>query len=311
MNNHDVVVYVDDSDAAMSAVRWAAQEASMSGSGLHLVAVYDDRPPLVSWAFPDELGPDTIRYLYTRLDEAQIVARRAMDTERHDEATVETELARGDTTDILVDRSTRAEVIVVPSTGFSPHDPVSPYPTLLARSSCPLVVVGEDSADGLSPLGAQIIVGVDGSPASAAAIARAFVEADRRGALLHAVHVWDVDHHASVFAEGAPAGAGQTAERAVVAESLAGYAQDFPDVPTVMSTVYDDPVECLTRMSMRADLVIVGSRECDIRQLLEDEALLALPQAPKHEQCPDTSLLESLKSEKVSPFAGLKNLKSE
>jgi len=57
--------------------------------------------------------------------------------------------------------------------------------------------------------------------------------------------------------------------------------------------------------------VIVGSHECDIRQLLEDEALLALPQAPKHEVCPDTSLLEGLKSEKVSPFAALKSLKSE
>ena len=57
--------------------------------------------------------------------------------------------------------------------------------------------------------------------------------------------------------------------------------------------------------------VIVGSRECDIRQLLEDEALLALPQAPKHEVCPDTKLLDGLKTEKVSPFAALKNLKSE
>lgn len=57
--------------------------------------------------------------------------------------------------------------------------------------------------------------------------------------------------------------------------------------------------------------VIVGSRECDIRQLLEDEALLALPQAPKHEVCPDTQLLDALKTEKVSPFAALKNLKSE
>ena len=57
--------------------------------------------------------------------------------------------------------------------------------------------------------------------------------------------------------------------------------------------------------------VIVGSTSCDIRDLLEDEALLALPQAPKHEVCPDASLLDSLKSEKVSPFAGLKNLKSE
>jgi uncharacterized protein len=57
--------------------------------------------------------------------------------------------------------------------------------------------------------------------------------------------------------------------------------------------------------------VIVGSNCCDIRDLLEDEALLALPQAPKHEVCPDTSLLDAVKSEKVSPFAGLKNLKSE
>lgn len=57
--------------------------------------------------------------------------------------------------------------------------------------------------------------------------------------------------------------------------------------------------------------VIVGSHTADLLQLLEDEALLALPQAPKHQVCPDTSLLDALKSEKVSPFAGLKNLKSE
>ena len=57
--------------------------------------------------------------------------------------------------------------------------------------------------------------------------------------------------------------------------------------------------------------VIVGSQSCDIMQLLEDEALLALPQAPKHEVCPDTTLVDSVKSEKVSPFAALKGLKSE
>jgi uncharacterized protein len=57
--------------------------------------------------------------------------------------------------------------------------------------------------------------------------------------------------------------------------------------------------------------VIVGSHSCDLMQLLEDEALLALPQAPKHEVCPDTKLLDALKSDKVSPFAALKNLKPE
>ena len=55
--------------------------------------------------------------------------------------------------------------------------------------------------------------------------------------------------------------------------------------------------------------VIVGSRTCDIRDLIEDEALLALPQVPKHEVCPDSKLLDMLKSEKPSPFAGLKDLK--
>ncbi|UOD30158.1 DUF177 domain-containing protein [Massilia violaceinigra] len=57
--------------------------------------------------------------------------------------------------------------------------------------------------------------------------------------------------------------------------------------------------------------VIVGSRECDIRDLFEDEALLALPQVPKHDVCPDSKLLDAVKSDKPSPFAGLKNLKPE
>lgn len=57
--------------------------------------------------------------------------------------------------------------------------------------------------------------------------------------------------------------------------------------------------------------VIVGSRSQDVRELIEDEALLALPQVPKHETCPDSALLDLLKTDKPSPFAGLKGLKSE
>ena len=57
--------------------------------------------------------------------------------------------------------------------------------------------------------------------------------------------------------------------------------------------------------------VIVGSRSCDIRDLIEDEALLALPQVPKHEVCPDSVLLDVQKSAKPSPFAGLKDMQSE
>ena len=56
--------------------------------------------------------------------------------------------------------------------------------------------------------------------------------------------------------------------------------------------------------------VIVGSRSMDLLDLVEDEALLALPHTPKHEVCPDSALLEKAKSEKLSPFDALKGLKS-
>ena len=56
--------------------------------------------------------------------------------------------------------------------------------------------------------------------------------------------------------------------------------------------------------------VILGSAVFNVLELIEDEALLALPLAPKHDICPDPKDLERLKaSSKPSPFAVLKNLK--
>ncbi|MES2264215.1 MAG: YceD family protein [Pseudomonadota bacterium] len=55
--------------------------------------------------------------------------------------------------------------------------------------------------------------------------------------------------------------------------------------------------------------VIVGTRSMDLLDLVEDEALLALPHTPKHDVCPDSAPLDATASEKKSPFAGLKDLK--
>jgi uncharacterized protein len=55
--------------------------------------------------------------------------------------------------------------------------------------------------------------------------------------------------------------------------------------------------------------VIVGTRSMNLLDLVEDEALLALPQAPKHDVCPGTTLLDGLQSDKKSPFDALKALK--
>jgi uncharacterized protein len=56
--------------------------------------------------------------------------------------------------------------------------------------------------------------------------------------------------------------------------------------------------------------VIVGSSNFDIAQVIEDEALLAIPLSPKHDACPEHLVSATEKdAEKVSPFAVLKNLK--
>lgn len=55
--------------------------------------------------------------------------------------------------------------------------------------------------------------------------------------------------------------------------------------------------------------VIVGDAAFDVGVLVEDEALLALPVAPKHDVCSGHVAAEVVAAEKVSPFSVLKNLK--
>ena len=49
-----------------------------------------------------------------------------------------------------------------------------------------------------------------------------------------------------------------------------------------------------------------------VMELVEDEALLALPLSPRHEACPDKAAIEVLDEvKKPSPFAVLKNIKQQ
>jgi uncharacterized protein len=77
-------------------------------------------------------------------------------------------------------------------------------------------------------------------------------------------------------------------------------ANDESSADAIEALLDDDAVE-----------VIVGSRTFNIADLIEDEALLAVPGSPKHEACPDKLMpgASGTAEEKVSPFAALKNLK--
>jgi uncharacterized protein len=85
----------------------------------------------------------------------------------------------------------------------------------------------------------------------------------------------------------------------IQSESTLVLAPDEKNADEIDKLLDDDMVE-----------VIVGARDFDIVRLIEDEALLALPLAPKHAICPDNAALDALKgAKKDSPFSVLKNLK--
>ena len=56
--------------------------------------------------------------------------------------------------------------------------------------------------------------------------------------------------------------------------------------------------------------VIVADGKVDVRDLVEDEALLALPLSPRHEVCPDASA-GKWQEKHESPFSALKALKTK
>jgi nucleotide-binding universal stress UspA family protein len=111
------------------------------------------------------------------------------------------------------------------------------------------------------PAGHGIVVGVDGSSASDAAVAFAAREADRWGETLSVIYSWYApqpwaETSLAVLWPGSP----RDEDRLIVAESIAGLAEDYPDLTIESDVVLDDPANALLRASAHARLLVVGSR---------------------------------------------------
>jgi len=78
-------------------------------------------------------------------------------------------------------------------------------------------------------------------------------------------------------------------------------AKDEAAIDAIEDVIEDDSVD-----------VIVGSKELNLSELIEDEALLSIPLSPKHDTCSEQESMDVLKSlTKTSPFAVLKDMKSD
>lgn len=114
------------------------------------------------------------------------------------------------------------------------------------------------SGNGATPdSDAPVLVGIDGSPASEAATALAFDEASRRRVDLVALHAWTDLGMFPVL--GMDWREREKREAEVLAERLAGWQEQYPDVRVHRSLVCDKPARWLLEHSEQAQLVVVGS----------------------------------------------------
>jgi nucleotide-binding universal stress UspA family protein len=255
-----IVVGVDDSPAAKVAVDWAARDAELRNISLTLVHAIS--PNLTTW-WDTPLPPGLARWQKDHgrrlLDDAVKVVEDACDGSGPTK--VNTELLSSAAIPTLADMSKDAELVAVGSRGSErwPGRLLGSVSSGLVRHAhCPVAIIHDEDPLMPYPARAPVLVGIDGSGASELATAIAFDEASRRNVELIALHAWsDVD--VSEWA-GIDWPATESTAEQVLAERLAGWQEQYPDVNVQRIVARDQPARQLVERSEEAQLLVVGSR---------------------------------------------------
>ena len=251
-----VVVGISGSRSSQEAVRWAADDAARRGARLqivHAVSTPLDRGPSYGQEELDILESEGVRLL----DDARVQATVVAPT-----IEVSTELIHAPIGPILIDRSKTSQMLVIGGRGpraLSRGIAGSLDFTLARHSHCPVAVLHfrSNRSWNLSRPRGAIVVGVDGSESSSRAIEVAFEEASLRDAKLVALHARSNDSHQLRVAGWTDV---EEEEQALLAESLAGFAERYPDVAVQRVVVESQPLRHLYDLSEDAELLVVGSR---------------------------------------------------
>ncbi|MFI7296431.1 universal stress protein [Streptomyces sp. NPDC050121] len=251
-----IVAGVDPDPGKRTALAWAADEADRRRLPLLLVLAQNVPTPgyrptggRPSW----EERNEALHAMGDRVLEEAV----AFVESRHPRVRVSGLLAEGHPAWVLREQAQHATMVVIGSWHLSAlHELFTSAAValpLIAHAPCPVVVVPE--AEHITQQPPYFVVGVDGSPHSAAAVDFAFEAAALRGAVLRALYVWHppllgvLDEEAAV----------QECRR-LLSETVAGRTAAHPEVALHHEVVQGHPVQVLTKASEHALGLVVGTR---------------------------------------------------
>jgi nucleotide-binding universal stress UspA family protein len=237
-----VLVAVDGSESAERALIRATEEARLQRRPLVVVTAGDG---------DSSVNADAVRRARESAPEIEVGGLTAP----------------GDPRGSLIDLSYDAHLLVVGSRGRGALrtrllGSVSAMVSQL--SSCPVVVCRPHAPEGRA---AGVLVGADGTPESLAVIEFAFEQASLHRRPLTVVHcVWDVVAAVAALHD-VPVDEIESGTHddlyLMLSESVAGFAEKYPDVPVTLRVAYGLIDDVLGARSTEWDLVVVGRHPLD------------------------------------------------
>ncbi|MEU3397130.1 universal stress protein [Streptomyces filamentosus] len=246
---NDLLFGVDPEEASVPALVWAVDEAARRRLRLRLVVAV---PPVHDRLRYDALGHRTALRIRAEsaLADVEELVRRLRGT-----LPTTSELVGGAPATVLLARAAGADLVVVGSRRLGRAAELlgenSVVVPLTARAPCPVVVVRAPEHTEVHP--PTLVVGVDGSAESQEAVAFAVREASLREARLRAVWVWPRPVLAREDTE-----AGLAERRRLLAGSVAGWTERYPDTDIDQDVVRGHPVPELTLAARESLALVVG-----------------------------------------------------
>ncbi|HEY1116343.1 MAG TPA: universal stress protein, partial [Acidimicrobiales bacterium] len=246
---HGLVVGYDGSSDAQNALDWATRTASLANEPLTVVVA----------TATDDLMPEHALISGGHLDEVVSAATDSLGQTPLSDAVVETR--PGPAVPVLLDAASKASALVVGSRGYGQvagmlNGSVSQH--VARHAACPVVVVRPSA----KPQSRRIVVGVDGSEASAAAAEFACRRAALTGEDVVVIHGWRDGRATGTTRREIPPGFMEriAREERLLGAAVADLRQRHPEVRIEAEAIPVVGWRALADASATASLVVVGSR---------------------------------------------------